>query len=110
MARSMPATAPKTHHMARRSRHARKTREGLAVAIISWIETTYHRRYRQRGLVRITPIEFEYSLRSQQSVIQPLQPDPPNNQSTNAWADPLGVLLVGASGALIETVGNSSIM
>jgi len=31
------------------------TREDLAVAIITWIERTYHRR-RQRSLGRLTPI------------------------------------------------------
>ena len=29
------------------------------VAIVIWIERTYHRRRRQRGLGRLTPIEFE---------------------------------------------------
>jgi transposase InsO family protein len=32
------------------------TREDLAVAIITWIERTYHRRPRQRSLGRLTPI------------------------------------------------------
>jgi transposase InsO family protein len=35
------------------------TREELRLAIVTWIETTYHRRRRQRGLARLTPIEFE---------------------------------------------------
>jgi len=35
------------------------TREELRLAIITWIETTYHRRRRQRRLGRLTPIEFE---------------------------------------------------
>jgi putative transposase len=35
------------------------TREELRIAIITWIERTYHRRRRQRGLGRLTPIEFE---------------------------------------------------
>jgi putative transposase len=34
-------------------------REELRVAIIIWIERTYHRRRRQRGLGRLTPIEYE---------------------------------------------------
>ena len=33
------------------------TREQLRLAIITWIERTYHRRRRQRGLGRLTPIE-----------------------------------------------------
>jgi transposase InsO family protein len=35
------------------------TREELRVAIVTWIERSYHRRRRQRGLGRLTPIEFE---------------------------------------------------
>jgi putative transposase len=35
------------------------TREELRIAIITWIERTYHRRRRQAGLGRLTPIEFE---------------------------------------------------
>jgi putative transposase len=34
-------------------------REELRLAIITWIERTYHRRRRQRGLGRLTPIEYE---------------------------------------------------
>ena len=36
-----------------------KTRDELRIAIITWIERTYHRRRRQRGLGRLTPIEYE---------------------------------------------------
>jgi transposase InsO family protein len=35
------------------------TREELRLAIVTWIERTYHRRRRQRGLGKLTPIEFE---------------------------------------------------
>ena len=35
------------------------SREQLRLAIITWIEKTYHRRRRQRRLGRLTPIEFE---------------------------------------------------
>ena len=35
------------------------TREELRIAIITWIERTYHRRRRQAGLGRLTPIEYE---------------------------------------------------
>jgi len=35
------------------------TREELRLAIVTWIEATYHRRRRQRGLGKLTPIEFE---------------------------------------------------
>ena len=34
-------------------------REQLRLAIITWIERTYHRRRRQRRLGRLTPIEYE---------------------------------------------------
>jgi transposase InsO family protein len=35
------------------------TRHQLRLAIVSWIESTYHRRRRQRRLGKLTPIEFE---------------------------------------------------
>jgi len=35
------------------------TREELRLAIITWIERTYHRRRRQRRFGRLTPIEYE---------------------------------------------------
>jgi transposase InsO family protein len=35
------------------------TREDLRVAIVTWIERTYHRRRRQAALGRLTPIEYE---------------------------------------------------
>jgi transposase InsO family protein len=35
------------------------TREELRIAIVTWIERTYHRRRRQRALGRLTPVEFE---------------------------------------------------
>jgi transposase InsO family protein len=34
-------------------------RQELRLAIVTWIEKTYHRRRRQRTLGRLTPIEFE---------------------------------------------------
>jgi putative transposase len=36
-----------------------QSREELRLAIVVWIEKTYHRRRRQDGLGRLTPIEFE---------------------------------------------------
>jgi putative transposase len=36
-----------------------QTREELRLAIVVWIERTYHRRRRQDALGRLTPIEFE---------------------------------------------------
>lgn len=35
------------------------TREELRIAIVTWIEKTYHRRRRQAALGRLTPVEFE---------------------------------------------------
>lgn len=35
------------------------TRAELRLAIVTWIERTYHRRRRQRALGKTTPIEFE---------------------------------------------------
>ncbi|MDQ1537346.1 MAG: putative transposase [Actinomycetota bacterium] len=36
-----------------------QTREQLRLAIITWIERTYHRRRRQDNLGKLTPIEYE---------------------------------------------------
>ncbi|MFK4548311.1 putative transposase [Streptomyces tendae] len=35
------------------------TRQDLRIAIVTWIERTYHRRRRQRRLARLTPVEYE---------------------------------------------------
>ena len=35
------------------------TRQQLRIAIVTWIEKTYHRRRRQAALGRLTPIEYE---------------------------------------------------
>ena len=35
------------------------TREELRIAIVTWIERTYHRRRRQSALGRLTPVEYE---------------------------------------------------
>jgi transposase InsO family protein len=40
-------------------RHTWATREELRIAIVTWIERTYHRRRRQAALGRLTPIEYE---------------------------------------------------
>lgn len=41
------------------------TRHDLRIAIITWIERTYHRRRRQARLGRLTPIEFETIITTQ---------------------------------------------
>jgi transposase InsO family protein len=38
------------------------TREELRIAIVTWIERTYHRRRRQQRLGRLTPIEYETTI------------------------------------------------
>ena len=40
-------------------RHRWRSRNQLRLAIITWIERTYHRRRRQRRLGRLTPVEYE---------------------------------------------------
>ena len=40
-------------------RRSWNTREALRIAIVRWIERTYHRRRRQAALGRLTPIEYE---------------------------------------------------
>lgn len=35
------------------------TRDELRIAIVTWIERTYHRRRRQAALGRLTPVEYE---------------------------------------------------
>jgi transposase InsO family protein len=41
------------------NRRSWATREELRIAILTWIERTYHRRRRQDSLGRLTPIEYE---------------------------------------------------
>lgn len=41
------------------------TREQLRIAIVTWIERTYHRRRRQAALGRLTPTEFEVMMSTQ---------------------------------------------
>ena len=40
-------------------RHRWDNRDQLRIAIVTWIERTYHRRRRQVALGRLTPIEYE---------------------------------------------------
>ena len=40
------------------------TRDELRIAIVTWIERTYHRRRRQERLGRLTPIEYETIMRT----------------------------------------------
>lgn len=40
-------------------RRSWSSREELRIAIVTWIERTYHRRRRQARLGRLTPVEYE---------------------------------------------------
>ena len=42
-----------------RDRRRWTTRQQLRLAVITWIERTYHRRRRQARLGRLTPVEYE---------------------------------------------------
>lgn len=44
------------------NRHRWTRREELRIAIVSWIERTYHRRRRQDRLGRLTPIAYEANM------------------------------------------------
>src|SRR3546814_6696230 len=62
------------------------TRDELRLAIVTWIECTYHRRRRQTRLGRLTPIEFEH-------IIKPVanQVACPHTQTvTGSRSSPLG--------------------
>lgn len=41
------------------------TRDELRLAIVTWIERTYHRRRRQARLGRLTPVEYEAIMNKQ---------------------------------------------
>lgn len=41
------------------NRHPWTSRAELRLAMITWIEKSYHRRRRQRRLGKLTPVEFE---------------------------------------------------
>jgi len=45
-----------------------RTREELHEAIVFWIEHTYNRRRRQRGLGKLTPVEFELAFTAEGTV------------------------------------------
>ncbi|GAA1367736.1 transposase InsO family protein [Brevibacterium luteolum] len=42
-----------------------RTREELRTRIVSWIERTYHRRRKQKGLEKLTPVAYEEKLLTQ---------------------------------------------
>ena len=46
-------------------RHRWRTRSELRYAIVTWIEHTYNQRRRQRGLGKLTPVEYELTFNDQ---------------------------------------------
>jgi len=44
------------------------SREQLRLAIVTWIEASYHRKRRQRGLGKLTPIEYEAIINPQAAI------------------------------------------
>ncbi len=50
-------------------RHRWTSRQQLRIAIITWIERTYHRRRRQTRLGRLTPIEYETIMTTNQTAL-----------------------------------------
>ncbi len=50
------------------NQHAWRSRDDLRLAIIIWIERTYHRRRRQDALGRLTPIEYETIMNETQAL------------------------------------------
>ena len=51
------------------NRRAWRSRDELHFAAITWIEHTYNRRRRQRGLGRLTPVEFELAFARQAELV-----------------------------------------
>jgi transposase InsO family protein len=49
-------------------RHHWERRDDLHIAIVTWIECTYNRRRRQRGLGKLTPVEFELAFSAQEAL------------------------------------------
>ncbi|MDQ1033432.1 hypothetical protein QF035_011014 [Streptomyces umbrinus] len=57
------------------------TRQELRIAIVTWIERTYHRRRRQRRLARLTPVEYETIMTEPQPWLHKPRRHPPLQQS-----------------------------
>jgi hypothetical protein len=54
----------------------------VRLAIITWIETTYHRRRRQHSLGMLTPIEFETLHQTAHGLIAPTRPSQQDSGQT----------------------------
>ncbi len=46
-----------------------RTREELHQAVVFWIERTYNRRRRQRGLGKLTPVEYELAFTNEAAAV-----------------------------------------
>jgi hypothetical protein len=51
------------------------SREELRLAVVSWIETKYNRRRRQRALGKLTPVEFEMIYDSRRRGLKTINPE-----------------------------------
>jgi transposase InsO family protein len=74
------------------NRQSWTTRDELRIAIVTWVERTYHRRRRQTALGRLTPIEYELIMTqtadqaAQPTVTSPCSRPPVNADGvTSAW-------------------------
>jgi putative transposase len=52
-----------------------ETREQLRLAIVTWIETKYNRRRRQRAQGKLTPVEFEKTYTTANAASKPSTPN-----------------------------------
>ena len=77
-----------------RDRRSWATQEELRIAIVRWIERTYHRRRRQAALGRLTPVEYEMIMsptaaQAAQPKLSPVRAADPGDRTgypiTHAW-------------------------
>src|SRR5690606_15047845 len=74
------------------NRRSWPTREELRIAIVTWIERTYHRRRRQVRLGRLTPIEFETIMNNDLALaagpeLSPIPAPDPGGPPWSSWQD-----------------------
>jgi transposase-like protein len=61
------------------------SREELRLEIVNWVERTYHRRRRQRGLGKLTPIEFEIVPRGRSCDLKAVNPASQPRRGSTRW-------------------------
>ena len=89
------------------------TRGELRIAIVTWIERTYHRRRRQASLGRLTPIEFEATMTTPADqaawpTVSPVRAaDPVAEVGYGMWSATMGALHTSTQGKSF-TIGNLS--